>query len=158
FLTGQNVDVIEQEDVHVAVLRPEGRAGSVTDRRGEVTDELVRRGETVTRFDVASLRNRVEEVGLAAAFRACQKEGRVGGIRVFSHVLSGRERDPVVASRHKALEGEAGVRLVCLAACALERRLEGNEWRRRTFGLAGSLCLEADTNARSEDRHDCLEY
>jgi len=105
---GEKLDVVDGEDVGVAVAVAELVQQALLDGLDEVIDERLtgEEGDLAVRIVVSDLPARgVEEVGLAEADAAVQEDGVVGASRRFADGLAGGIGEPVGRGRDERIEG-----------------------------------------------------
>ncbi len=138
------LDVVDQQDVAVAVAALEGQGG----RGAQGVDEVVHEGLGGDVEDLAAgvvlgdvVPDGVEEVGLAEPRVAVDEQGVVGPAGRLRHGLGGGVGQPVRGGGHEGLEGELGVELDGGRLPARPGRLPG---LRRHGGLAARAARPED--------------
>ena len=112
--TGEELDVVDEEHVHVAVLRGEPVALALADRPDELLREVLGRHvlrPAVRREAMHEMTDRDEEVGLPEAHAAVDEQRVVGlrGLRLGDGHRR-RVREAVGRSLDERLEGVLGIR------------------------------------------------
>ena len=116
FAAGQKLDVVHQQDVRAAVLRPEIQGSVEADGVDHLVHEAVGRdvgSGGLRRMEVQVLADGVHEVGFSESGAAVEEKRVVGPSRGLGDGAGGRVRKLVRRSDDEFLEGVASVRRRC---------------------------------------------
>ena len=111
-LAGDELDVVDEEHVHLAVLLAEGGQAVEADRVDHLVDEAIGGDVAEVQALLAGLDvvpDGVHEVGLAEAHPAVDEERVVGLARDLGHRAGGGVGELVGVADHEGLEGVLGV-------------------------------------------------
>src|SRR5271157_1771876 len=110
FLAGDELDIVDQQDVDRAVFIPEGLGGVTADGVDQVVGELFAGNvKDVASAAMTVIANGMQQVGLAQADAPVQEERVVGAGGILGDRPCSGRRQAVVRADHEVLKGIAGV-------------------------------------------------
>ncbi len=108
FLAGNKLDIVDQQDIDLAIALAEGRGIMRADRIDQVVGELFGRDvQYLQTLLVSGVADGMQQVCFSKTHPAIQEQRVVGFGRVIGDSLAGGVRQAVAGPHHKVFEGVA---------------------------------------------------